>query len=255
PIISLLGTTQPSVILKLVGKVAAEKIVDDGYIDRFQLLAFPNSSYVMEHSPNIEYVDEQSLVSLTTLVKLLYKKQKSAFMVTLNSQAKKQFDDFKATLSKYQKSGDVPPLVKNKLSKYPDMMLSIALVIAVLRSFEKDPSSIFTLKTLKSNDIEMAIKWTKYYFGHLKKLWGFKSSKKENALKVLVNIKSLLDSDKCFTTRDITQRNWAGINKDTDKAKSALKLLVNEGVIKSVNTEKKTGRPSEKWQLIVNIVD
>lgn len=255
PIISLLGTTQPSVILKLVGKVAAEKIVDDGYIDRFQLLAFPNSSYVMEHSLNIEYVDEQSLVSLTTLVKLLYKKQKSAFMVTLNSQAKKQFDDFKATLSKYQKSGDVPPLVKNKLSKYPDMMLSIALVIAVLRSFEKDPSSIFTLKTLKSNDIEMAIKWTKYYFGHLKKLWGSKSSKKENALKVLVNIKSLLDSDKCFTTRDITQRNWAGINKDTDKAKSALKLLVNEGVIKSVNTEKKTGRPSEKWQLIVNIVD
>jgi hypothetical protein len=255
PIISLIGTTQPSVILKIVGKVAAEKIADDGYLDRFQLLAFPKSSYVMENAANLEHVDEKSIESLMALVKLLYKSSKVTIKVTLNNKTKKLFEDYKVTISKLQKSENVSSHVKNKLSKYPDMMLSIALVIAVLRTFENDPSSIFTLKTLKSSDLEMASKWTKYYFQHLKKLWGSKSIKMENTLKILENIDSLLDENKCFSTRDIAQRNWSGINKDTDKAEAALKLLVDEGVIKSVNTTKKTGRPSKKWQLIAKIVD
>jgi hypothetical protein len=255
PIISLFGTTQPSVILKIVGKIVAEKVADDGYLDRFQLLAFPKSSYVMENAINLEHVDEQSIESLMTLVKLLYKSSKETIKVTLSNKAKKLLESYKATISNLQKSENVSPNVKNKLSKYPDMMLSIALVIAVLRTFENDPSSIFTLKTLKSSDLKMANKWTKYYFQHLKKLWGSKSIKMENALKILEKIKSLLDENKCFTTRDITQRNWAGINKDNDKAKAALQILVDEGVIKSVNDNKKTGRPSEKWQLIVKIVD
>ncbi|NLQ24576.1 DUF3987 domain-containing protein [Shewanella sp. S-1] len=255
PIISLMGTTQPSVIYKLVGKIAAEKIVDDGYLDRFQLVTFPNANYVLEHSTSLEYVDEQSIGALMALVKLLYKSSKAPIKVTINDDAKKRFESYKTKLSNLQKSEKISPHVKNKLSKYPDMMLSIALVIAVLRTFEKDPSSIFTLKTLKSTDLKMASKWTQYYFKHLKKLWGSKSAKKENALKILENIKSLLDKNKCFTTRDITQRNWAGINKENDKAKAALQILVDEGVIKSVNDNKKTGRPSEKWQLIVKIVD
>lgn len=255
PIISLIGTTQPSVILKIVGKIAAEKVADDGYLDRFQLLAFPKSSYVMENAVNLEHVDEQSIESLMALVKLLYKSSKETIKVTLTNKAKKLFSDYKMTISNLQKSENVSPHVKNKLSKYPDMMLSIALIIAVLRTFENDPSSIFTLKTLKSSDLKMANKWTKYYFQHLKKLWGSKSIKMENALKILEKIKSLLDENKCFTTRDITQRNWAGINKDNDKAKAALQILVDERVIKSVNDNKKTGRPSEKWQLIVKIVD
>lgn len=255
PIISLMGTTQPSVIYKLVGKIAAEKIVDDGYLDRFQLVTFPNANYVLEHSTSLEHVDEQSIGALMALVKLLYKSSKAPIKVTINDDAKKRFESYKTKLSNLQKSEKISPHVKNKLSKYPDMMLSIALVIAVLRTFEKDPSSIFTLKTLKSTDLKMASKWTHYYFQHLKKLWSSKSAKKENALKILENLKSLLDENKCFTTRDITQRNWAGINKENDKAKAALQILVDEGVIKSVNDNKKTGRPSEKWQLIVKIVD
>ncbi|EGT3628260.1 DUF3987 domain-containing protein [Morganella morganii] len=255
PIISLMGTTQPSVIYKLVGKIAAEKIVDDGYLDRFQLVTFPNANYVLEHSTSLEHVDEQSIGALMALVKLLYKSSKAPIKVTINDDAKKRFESYKTKLSNLQKSEKISPHVKNKLSKYPDMMLSIALVIAVLRMFEKDPSSIFTLKTLKSTDLKMASKWTHYYFQHLKKLWSSKSAKKENALKILENLKSLLDENKCFTTRDITQRNWAGINKENDKAKAALQILVDEGVIKSVNDNKKTGRPSEKWQLIVKIVD
>ena len=255
PIISLIGTTQPSVICKLVGKIAVEKIVDDGYLDRFQLVTFPNANYVLAHSTNLGHVDEQSIELLMALVKLLYKSSKETIKVTLSNKAKKLFSDYKMTISNLKKSENVSPHVKNKLSKYPDMMLSIALVIAVLRTFENDPSSIFTLKTLKSSDLKMANKWTKYYFQHLKKLWGSKSIKKENALKILGNIKSLLDENKCFTTRDITQRNWAGINKDNDKAQTALKVLVDEGVIKSVDDNKKTGRKSEKWQLIVKIID
>lgn len=254
-IISLIGTTQPSVILKLVSKITAEKVVDDGYLDRFQLLAFPSSSYVLEHTNSLEHVDEQSIELLSALIKLLYKGPKTPIKVALTPLAQKELEKYKATLKKYQKSGNASPHVKNKLSKYPDMMLSIALIIAVLRSFEKDPTAVFTLKTLKTHDLKMAQKWTKYYFQHLTKLWGSKSTKKENALKILNNIKSLLDENKCFTTRDITQRNWAGINNDNDKAKKALEVLVNEGVIKSVNTNKKTGRPSEKWQVIANIVD
>lgn len=254
PIISLIGTTQPSVALKLVSKIKAEKVADDGYLDRFQLLAFPSSSYVTEHSNSLEGVDEQSIELLSALVKLLYKGPKIPIKVTLGPLAQKELERYKTTLNKYQKSGNASPHVKNKLSKYPDMMLSIALIIAVLRSFEKDPTAVFTLKTLKRHDLKKAQKWTKFYFQHLKKLWGSKSTKKENALKILNNIKSLLDESKCFTTRDITQRNWAGINKDNSKAKKALEVLVDGGVIKSVNT-KKTGRPSEKWQLIANIVD
>ncbi|MDH1315028.1 YfjI family protein [Shewanella xiamenensis] len=255
PVASILGTTQPSVIKKLISKVLEEKITNDGYLDRLQCIAYPNSKYLEPYTGDIVNPDEVLKKLKKLLIKLYTTAQDQLIEVSLSDEAKSIFQKFKVNLAKQQKSDAISENVKNKLSKYPDMVLSIALICAVLRQYEKDPKSLFTLKTLESSDIRMAIHWAKHYLMHLKKLWGSKTPKMQNALKILKNLKKFMDKDRCFTTRDITQRNWAGIKNDNDKAKKALEVLVNEGVIKSVNTNKKTGRPSEKWQVIANIVD
>ncbi len=253
PVASIIGTTQPSVIKKLISKVLEEKIANDGYLDRLQCIAYPNSKYLEPYTGDNVKPDEV-LKKLKKLLTILYTTgQDQLIEVSLSDQAKSIFEKFKVSLAKQQKSDAISENVKNKLSKYPDMVLSIALICAVLRQYEKDPKSLFTLKTLESSDIRMAIHSAKHYLMHLKKLWGSKTPKMQNALKILKNLNKLMDKDRCFTTRDITQRNWAGIKNDNDKAKKALEVLVNEGVIKSVNTNKKTGRPSEKWQVIANM--
>lgn len=255
PVASIIGTTQPSVIKKLISKVLEEKIANDGYLDRLQCIAYPNSKYLEPYTGDNVKPDEV-LKKLKKLLTVLYTTgQDQLIEVSLSDQAKSTFEKFKVSLAKQQKSDAISENVKNKLSKYPDMVLSIALICAVLRQYEKDPKSLFTLKTLESSDIRMAIHSAKHYLMHLKKLWGSKTPKMQNALKILKNLNKLMDKDRCFTTRDITQRNWAGIKNDNDKSKKALEVLVNEGVIRSVKPKKKTGRPSEKWQVIANIVD
>jgi len=254
PVISLLGTTQPSVINKLIDKIMAEKVADDGYIDRFQLLSCPCPRYVIEHSSSNKHVDEEALKSLNKIIKQLYSKSSKKVIITLDEGAFEGFESFKTKISVLQKSGAVSTNVRNKLSKYPDMMLSIALVIAVLREYE-EKQSISTLKTLTSTDIKMAQKWAHHYFQHTKKLWGSKSPNMESALKILENMDKLIEKDGCFTTRSITQKNWTGINNDSEKARKALNKLVEKGVIEPVDSKNKTGRPTEKWRLIANIVD
>lgn len=261
PIISLLGTTQPSTIAKSINNIESGKRPDDGYLDRIQLIAFPSEQEVVSHRKANLSLDSDTDNCLETLEKLLSdfylhtSGSTDLVNVTLDDDAKSNFKTYKEKIIKAQQSNAVPTSVKNKLSKYPDMILSLALIIAVLRQYEVDPNSLFTLKTLIGQDLDMAWKLAMHYFSHLKKLWGVECPIMKNALKILQHINQLVDEENCFTTRDITQRNWAGINNDNDKAKKALEVLVNEGVIKSVNTNKKTGRPSEKWQVIANIVD
>ncbi|MCS6260726.1 DUF3987 domain-containing protein [Shewanella baltica] len=261
PMISLLGTTQPSTIKKLINQIESGKWPDDGYLDRIQLIAYPSDQRVFnprEASLSSDSYADNSLDKFEKLLLNFYVQTNSnteLINVTLNDDAKYLFQSYKNSLTKLQQSEKVPTSIKNKLSKYPDMILSLALVIAVLRQYETDPNSLFTLKTLIGPDLKMAWKLANHYYQHLKKLWGYEPPAKENALKILKNINKLMDKDRCFTTRDITQSNWAGIKNDNAKIKEALGVLVNEGVIKSVKDNKKTGHPSEKWQLIVKIVD
>jgi hypothetical protein len=254
PVISLLGTTQPSVINKLISKITSEKVADDGYIDRIQLVSYPSPQYVMEYSDLNTVVDEESLKSYTKIIKALHSIKLKKTVINLSDEATMIFEKFKIKIKEQQKSCTVSTNVRNKLSKYPDMMLSIALVIAVLRVYGEG-QSLSTLKTLKSSDLKMAQQWSIHYYQHMKKLWGAKSPTMENAKKILQNMAKLTDKNECFTTRDITQKNWAGINKDSVKARKALNKLVDEKVIESVNVPNKTGRPTEKWRLIANIVD
>lgn len=261
PIISLLGTTQPSTIAKSINNIESGKWPDDGYLDRIQLIAFPSEQEVVSPRKANLSLDSDTDNCLETFEKLLSdfylhtSGSTDLINVTLDDDAKSNFKTYKEKIIKAQKLNTVPSSIKNKLSKYPDMILSLALIIAVLRQYEADPNSLFTLKTLIGQDLDMAWKLAMHYFSHLKKLWGVESPMMKNALKILQNINQLVDEENCFTTRDITQRNWSGIKNDNSKAKRALEVLVDEGVIKSVNDDKKTGRPSEKWQLIVKIVD
>ncbi|MDI5833425.1 DUF3987 domain-containing protein [Shewanella xiamenensis] len=254
PVVSIIGTTQPSVIGKLINKVLDEKIVNDGYLDRFQCIAYPNPKSL--RPSNKEYADVDTVrKQLKQLFETLYNADHEELIeVNLSEPAKTTFENVKDSLVKLQESDAISESVKTKLSKYPDMVLSLALVMALLRQYQTDPKSLLTLKTIKSTDIQMAASWAKHYLQHLKKLWGSKTPKMQNALKILKNINKLMDKDRCFTTREITQRNWAGIKNDSNKAKEALKVLVNEGVIESVKTNK-NGRPSEKWKVIVEIID
>jgi hypothetical protein len=260
PIISLLGTTQPSTFAKSINKIESGKWPDDGYLDRIQLIAFLSESEVVSPSKaslSLDSDTDNCLEKFENLLSDLYIQTSDStdlINVTLNEDAKSKLQTYKEKLIKEQQSNTVPTSIKNKLSKYPDMILSLALIIAVLRQYEADPNSIFTLKTLIGQDLEMAWKLAMHYFSHLKKLWGVESPKMKNALKILQHINQLVDEENCFTTRDITQRNWSGIKNNKVKAKQALVVLVNNGVIKSVKTNKK-GRPSDKWKVIVKIVD
>ncbi|MFC1518832.1 DUF3987 domain-containing protein [Pseudomonadota bacterium] len=254
PVISLLGTTQPTVINKLISKIISEKVADDGYIDRIQLVSYPCPQYVMEYLGLDTVVDEESLKFYTRIIRILHSTKLKQRIINLDSKATQVFEEFKLKIKEQQKSGMVSTNIKNKLSKYPDMMLSIALVIAILRVYEES-QSLSTLKTLKSSDLKMAQKWSVHYYQHMKKLWGATSPAMENAKKILENMEKLTDKNECFTTRDVTQKNWAGINKDSDKARKALNKLVDRKVIEVINTTKTTGRPTEKWRLIANIID
>ena len=64
------------------------------------------------------------------------------------------------------------------------------------------------------------------------------------AEEILKRIDKLEDK---FTERDIYQRGWANVGRDSELISDALNLLEECGYIRKVKQDKSTGRPSKIW--------
>lgn len=248
--VSILGTIQPAMIEPYL-RSSLEGGNDDGLIQRFQILVYP------ERSQNYQYVDRKPKgrdVARESF-RSLYRMQTDQLnfpRLTDDSGGHRflQFDDeaqefFKTWLSNLEnllRSGEIDsPALESHLAKYRSLMPTLALIFFLL---DRVTNQRFAGQ-IGLEYAELAAEWCSFLQGHAKKLYSMASlSDLDAAEEILKRIKARNIEDK-FTARDIYTRHWKHLSKPED-VKTALDLLCDYGYLFALPDDT-GGRPKTRY--------
>ncbi len=231
--LSIVGGIQPAMIKQYISKAINGGAGDDGLLQRFQLLVYPdpitNWKYV-DKQPNRQAIDKA------------YKVFDSVDKINPSEQVKVRFtDDAQAIfiqwiteLEEKLRGGELHPAIESHLAKYRSLIPSLALIIHIADHPEKFAENVGIKSLLK------ACEWGDYLESHAMRLYGLGThADNDNALLIAKRFNKLGDS---FTRRDIQQKGWTGL-KDIKTIQNALDVLVSHNYLKEKQEIATTGRP------------
>lgn len=228
--VAMIANIQPDLMMTEVKGLSNG---NDGLINRFQIAVY-NATSRQNYIENTDgSADEQMLKFLFTLKKYLADLYKSGGKVTfkLSANALKSYKNFMSSLSRHVESNVNHPIYAAHVSKYSGTTLKIALVYQLILNYESGrlnhkSDTVVSLKALK-----FAKKTIIYLSSHAKK--AFKENNDilhKEAESLLFKLLELSPGIQ-FTASNIAQKNWRGINRDTDKAEKLLEYLLSFGLV------------------------
>ncbi len=245
--VSVLGTIQPSMIEPYL-RASLEGSGDDGLIQRFQLLVFPETvkSYrYVDRSPKGQDLARESFNKMYAITP----ENINARLLTNNAggYAFLQFDDeaqdfFKCWLTKLEndlRSGIFPTsALESHLAKYRSLMPSLALIFHLLERTGGNTRN----DSVKLNSAQLAAAWCDYLQKHAEKLYSLAVvSDFDIADEILGRIKEKqLENE--FTARDVYSNHWKKLSKP-EEVKRGLEVLEDYGYLSAL--ENQTGGRSK----------
>ena len=150
-----------------------------------------------------------------------------------DDEAQDLFAEWQTKLMSRLRGGGEPAFLESHLAKYPALAARLALVIHLADS-DGGPVS--------AEALGKALDWTSYLEGHARRVYAPVTDDGLTAAHALLARRGELDRP--FTVRDVAQKHWGGMDRDTIEA--ALELLAEYGHVDS--TEEATGgRPTVRY--------
>ncbi len=176
--VSILGTTQPDKILSYLTK-ALTKLDNDGLIQRFQLLVYPDQKswcHVDDH-PNEEAKDRVFQICKTIDEMMftdygakehepLYEGQYTTPYFRFSEEAQSYFYHWIQKLQKQLEAKEHPILLQH-LSKYRSLMPSLALIFHII-----DIAAGKREKGVSLTSVHQAAAWCEYLESHARRIYG-----------------------------------------------------------------------------------
>jgi DNA-binding PadR family transcriptional regulator len=248
--LSIIGTTQPGKLWELISNAKNGKGAADGFIQRFQLLVFPEEAH-FKPSSNI-IIDPQLEELIFHLMSDLYhlkidsfennSSEKNIELLSFTENAQKRFDqwlhDFEHRIITEHFESEA---FEEHLGKYRSLVPSLALIFHLV--------SRTTNKNLENkvgiNSLELSLKWLDFLEGHAKKVYSISEIGKTSVAQLLVKkIKAHQIYDK-MTVRELSRRGWSDL-KDEVLLEEALELLELHNFIRvEKNKHENGGRVSK----------
>ena len=233
--VSILGTIQPAMIEPYL-RGSLEGYGDDGLIQRFQLLVYP------ETPKNYRYIDrlpkgrdkaKDAFNKLFTFkpvdvgAKFLTTETGGHAFLQFDEEAQEFFQEWLTELETDLRSGTFETsALESHLSKYRSLMPSLALIFHLLdRVTDANGNDFIALKYA-----ELAAAWCSYLQKHAEKLYGMVNlSEFDYAKEILAKIKTnqLVNN---FTARDIYGKHWKKLSKP-ENVKRGLEILIEYGYL------------------------
>lgn len=243
--ISLLGGIQPT---KLTGYLlqSTTNLSNDGMIQRFQLLVYPDEPqewelvdrYPDKSAKGKAYEVLKKLADIDFLtIGAVADEERPYFHFT--DEAQNIFYEWLSDLESKIRSED-NPLMGEHLAKYRSLMPSIALILHLI-----DVVGGIASPGLVSEDAAIkAADWCEYLESHARRIYGLLGNiRKKSASELIKKIKKGIIKNG-FTKRDVYRNEWHLLNKEqTDEA---CQELVEAGWLR-VNVIKTDGKPREEY--------
>jgi putative DNA primase/helicase len=254
--VSVFGTIQPGPLGRYVRAAATDD--NDGLINRFQLLLYPDppaawknvDRYPDTQHKNTAYKVFQDLASLDP-AKIGAKVDGDCPIPYLrfDPQAQGFFDGWREELENRLRSAADSALLQCHLSKYRSLMPSLALLFHLIDVVGGQSPSPVTLRSAAA-----AAAWCELLEAHAQRIYQSAfDGDVEPAMRLAERLKNSLHNP--FTARDVSKKGWSGLD-DTLAVERALGILEDRGWVKSreVPTSAKGGRPTVEYWIHPEIV-
>ena len=236
--VSMIGTTQPGRMADYIRRASKEN--DDGMIQRFGVLSWPDAS------PDWKNVDrwpdsnarERAWATFERLASLdpdSVDAQNDKFdalrFLRLDPTAQAAFDEWRGNLEKSVRTGDLGPALESHLSKYRKLVPSLALINHLADD---------GVGPIREASLLRALAAAEYFEAHARRAYGAALNAEAPAAKaILARIRKgeLRDG---FNARDIYRAAWSGLS-DRETVLGALEMLEDAGWL-AARIEKTPGR-------------
>lgn len=242
--VSILGGIQPSKLKSFIDQAMKGGEGDDGFLQRFQLLVYPDKlkPVYVDEMPSKQA--EQSAFDVFARLAALQVEEPIA--LRFSQEAQDCFIEWFEEIDTKTSEPDIHPAIESHLDKYRSLVPSLALLIHLADS---PAPSLF--KPVSKKALLKALAWSEYLEGHMHRIYGLSASiDDDNAITLARKLGQQLNS---FTLRDVSQANWQGIGNDKEKILAAIEVLLSSGYIRA---EQRTtsGRPTTDYVINEEVI-
>jgi putative DNA primase/helicase len=242
--VSWVGGAQPGKILPLVCGALRGGDADDGFLQRFQLVAFPDG--YNEPWKNVDrWPDTDAKEAVLKVFESLNNYAAYPYAddftqgLRFDPEAYERFVDWRAGMEARTRSGDETESMESALQKQRKLVPAMALITQLAENHES--------KTVGIDALEVAIRWGQWSEAHQRRLYAAAMTNDINAAR---RILAKIDQEKVsapFVARDIYKNGWAGIS-DRESVNEGLDLLVRHRWLRA-EEQPTTGRTKHLFHL------
>jgi hypothetical protein len=230
--VSILGGIQPAKLLGYLHQ-AMDPMGDDGLLQRFQLLVYPDEPRewkLVDRDPN-KAAKTRVFDILKKLVAMdftshgaLSDEYTPCPYFRFKSQAQAVFDEWLEELeARVRGQADDHPLLIEHLGKYRSLMPSLALIFHLIKVADGKASGAVSLRAA-----ELAAAWCEYLESHARRVYGLAANRGKSAAYELSRRIRKGELKDGFTARGVYRKQWSLLT-DKETVYMALDELVETG--------------------------
>lgn len=238
--VSMLGGIQPARLRSYLADALADGPLNDGLLQRFQLLVYP------DHSRHWQYVDRPPNSAGIEKAEKLYRRlahldAADPIRLRFAPDAQELFVAWLTELEGKVRGNDLHPALVAHLSKYRKVMPSLALLSELADGGTEAVSLAHA---------HQAAAWCDYLESHARRVYSMIVSPERQAAAELGRHLGTgwKQAEGFFTVRDVYQNDWRGL-KAPDDVRKALPFLEDAAWVRRMEPERTTGRPSEVFAI------
>jgi len=217
--ISVFGGIQPA-RLKPYLMAAKNGASDDGLLQRFQMLVYPDP--VIEVGAD-EYPSAECQAQLDTIFNYFVSIPEAtddapAPLIRFTPEAQVYFDEWQVeNIAKARK--EIFPAMESHLSKYPAFLASLSLIIHLAETQQ--------VTSVGPNSVLKAIGLVEYFESHARRIYGLVDIPDYSARSLAEHLHKLKSP---FKPSDFKNKDWSGLTTSADR-KQALSTLLSRGYL------------------------
>jgi putative DNA primase/helicase len=240
--LSMIGGIQPGRLLDYLGPALKGGAGDDGLLQRFQLLVYPD---VERRFRNVdrwpdtlarqrawEVFEQLDALDPAARGAACEDAEDGVPSLRFAPEAQGLFDDWRSALEEKVRSGEEHPALESHLAKYRSLVPSLALLIHLADDGQGPVGEAAT---------RMAIGWADYLESHARRVYAIATDGAAIAGRALARRIKKGELKDGFTLRDIYRKHWTGLS-DRQAVEQSVDLLLDLGWLRE-EVELTGGKP------------
>ena len=242
--LSIFGSIQPGPLSQYVRNSVKGGIGDDGFIQRFQVMVWPNLPLEWELIENLAIGELEAPIEqiFQTLDLMPFSHSETASPLTFTAEAQNLFNEWQQRHEKRLRRGDLPPHMESHLAKYKKLLPALCLILEHLGEaiHGRYPNEV------SQTTLETALKWLEYFESHAWRIYGSGGNAVPAAAKTLIERIRKGEIKEPFSSRDVYYKHhWSGL-ASPDEVEEVLNYLVEKSYLCAAYA-KTNGRPTVRY--------